>query len=117
MRNRFISAKVRSTGEIVTVRKEPEDSLFSDFYLDYPKSHYYSEDELDFNLPVEPLSFNLTEKQTIKYDEFMRKHSHPEYKIGLSKTISFTSTGIGWGVSVKCNCCGEKQDLTDYDTW
>lgn len=29
----------------------------------------------------------------------------------------FTPTGIGVGVSIRCNYCGEVKDITDYSEW
>ena len=28
-----------------------------------------------------------------------------------------TNSGIGIGVSIRCNYCGETLDITDYDAW
>lgn len=28
-----------------------------------------------------------------------------------------TNSGIGVGVSIRCNYCGETLDITDYDSW
>ena len=32
-------------------------------------------------------------------------------------TYMFTPTGIGIGVKVRCNYCGEIKDITDYELW
>ena len=116
-RGRLINATLKSTGEVVTVRKEPEGTLFQDYYSDYDRKCYYTEDELDFSVKYEPLVLKLTEKQTAMYYKFCDEHSHPDFKIGSVKTLKFTSTGLGWSVSVTCPFCGETQNLTDYETW
>lgn len=30
---------------------------------------------------------------------------------------TFTPTGIGDGVDIRCNYCGEVEDITDYSEW
>lgn len=31
--------------------------------------------------------------------------------------IKARATGIGLSIVVKCKCCGEKEDVTDYSVW
>ena len=64
------------------------------------------------------MKFELTENQVEKYMDWGKKHSKtcklPPVCCGGTITFSFTPTGLGEGLEVKC-ACGEKIDLTDYD--
>ena len=63
--------------------------------------------ELDIRYKgVERLWRIITRKPLIKFGPYP---NHFSYIID--------PTGIGYGVSIKCNYCGETLDITDYDTW
>ena len=65
--------------------------------------------------------FKFTENEAKAAKEFEEKHIGCVRKnptaIGGHITYSFTPTGIGLGVTVKCNLCGEELDITDYGCW
>ena len=46
-------------------------------------------------------------------DEMHRKDE--EFNEGFS--ISFVGTGVGMIYKVKCNNCGEEEDITDFESW
>ena len=116
-KGKIFSARLKSTGEVIVIRKEPEGTLFQDFYADYRGNNYYSEDEFEVYRDIKPLEIKLTEKQTVEYQKFCDEHSNPDFKIGGIKRLIFVNTGIGWSASVECPLCGAKKDLTDYETW
>jgi hypothetical protein len=70
--------------------------------------------------------FELTEDESKKAREFFKNHKCSigldEYgfkkmgAIGGGETYSFTPTGLGNIIEVKCTC-GKKLDLTDTDSW
>lgn len=31
--------------------------------------------------------------------------------------IKTTATSLGTNIEIKCKCCGEKKDVSDYDNW
>lgn len=71
--------------------------------------------------------FELNETETKRAKEFIKKHRHAEeldkeHKIGFTAlghqfTYSITSGGFGSLVSIKCNYCGESEDITDIENW
>ena len=99
------------------LRKEEKGTLFENFYSDYDRKEYYEADEIEICDEFKPLKITLSEKETIKYDKFCHEHRHKGVKIGGIHSLILTGTGLGWGVQVKCNCCGETTDITDYDSW
>ena len=66
--------------------------------------------------------FDLDEEDSKKFTEWDGKHKkgcdcyHNPGAIGGRLTFSFTPTGLGCITVIKC-ACGEKLDLTDYDSW
>ena len=83
-------------------------------------------------------SYELSDKEKLLASDFRRRHSDctlkdlykrkmPWWKrlLGFSMngpypshfTYEFTPTGIGVGVDIHCNYCGEIKDITDFDTW
>ena len=72
------------------------------------------------------LNFTLSDKQVEQWHEFQEKHKDCCRKrtgrpiaspIGGGFEIIFTPTGIGDGVTFKCNFCGKTENATDYDMW
>lgn len=71
--------------------------------------------------------FELTEEETKRAKEFIEKHRHKDEfrqqnKFGFSTlgqqfTYTITPGGLGNGVSIKCNYCGEEENITDIENW
>ena len=64
------------------------------------------------------MPFRFSEVESNNYEAFVRKH----YEKGCSKynegfSISFVGTGIGMIYKVKCNNCGEEEDITNLESW
>lgn len=81
--------------------------------------------------PIRCISFNTSEWESVAISEWFAEHRkvcvHNNYKLAQEKgvptaaiggalTYQFTPTSLGVAVSVKC-ACGEKADVTDYDSW
>lgn len=62
------------------------------------------------------ITFTLTEEQEAKLAEWKNKQKYPSAAIGGAFTYTFTPTGLGVGIIVKC-VNGNEIDLTDYDNW
>lgn len=70
------------------------------------------------------MHFHLDEKERSKLLMFLSNHECQYYgkmnsnsgSIGGAITYSFTPTGLGVVVKVKC-ACGEEKDLTNYEEW
>ena len=72
-------------------------------------------------------AIELSEDESKKARKFMQKHNHledfkKEGKVGFSTlgqqfTYTVTPGGLGLMTSIKCNKCGEHEDVTDYDNW
>lgn len=58
----------------------------------------------------------FTEKELADYEAFRDKH-YAKCKNGSSYTIMMEGTGIGCAYKVKCEKCGEIEDITDIDSW
>ena len=64
----------------------------------------------------------FSEKEIQAADDFITKHLHcykdnnPNHK-NLGFTINYDMAGIGNNIFITCNCCGERSDISDYDTW
>lgn len=73
------------------------------------------------------ICFDLSEEETKKARKFMQKHNHREdFKkegkicfstLGQQFTYTVTPGGLGPVTTIKCNQCGEKEDVTDYESW
>lgn len=63
--------------------------------------------------------FSLDEKESKEYKDFCKKHRECEFvsTTGGKISITFTPTGLGNIVSVKCSGCGEIKDITNTDAW
>lgn len=60
-------------------------------------------------------TFSNWDKKHKKVCNLLKDKDH-QPAIGGRLTFSFTPTGLGNGVSVKCKC-GVKMDCTDIDSW
>lgn len=66
------------------------------------------------SVPKPTVTYSLNEKETETYAKFQKEH----YKLHKGVcSVTFTHTGIGPDKTVMCNACGEKRNITDYDTW
>jgi hypothetical protein len=68
------------------------------------------------------LIFKITGTELDKINEFKKKHKEScackqNLTLGEYWTYSFIPTGLGDAVSIKCNLCGEEEDVTDIDNW
>lgn len=70
------------------------------------------------SVPKPTVTYSLNEKEAEAYAKFQKEHyeMHKGVK-ACGCSVTFTHTGIGLGKTVICNVCGEKQSITDYDTW
>ena len=71
---------------------------------------------------VKELTFKITGTELDKINEFKKKHKEScvrkqNLTLGEYWTYSFIPTGLGNVVSIKCNLCGEQEDVTDVDNW
>lgn len=70
------------------------------------------------------MKFELKGKELESFQDWNTKHrkvcellkSPDQPAIGGRLTFSFTPTGLGSGISIKC-ACGEIHNCTDYDSW
>ena len=116
----LFNAIIKETGKIVTLRQEPEWTLFQDFYADYRGNEYYREDEFEREKEFRPLEIKLTDKETLAYDKFCDEHAHWDKNFGAmggAHSLIITGTGLGWVITARCNACGETKDITDYECW
>ena len=58
--------------------------------------------------------FNLTNKEAKRMAKFKGKHFE---KCRGTVSVTFTPTGIGNNVTVKCLHCLKTKDITDYNCW
>jgi len=66
------------------------------------------------------IELKLNKNETLKAENFKKLHKHNDVNkgaIGGHITYSFTPTSIGTAVTVECNICGKKENITDYDSW
>lgn len=71
--------------------------------------------------------FELGKVETQRARDFIKKHNHrDDFKregklafstLGMQFTYTITPGGLGPLVSIKCNKCGESQDITDTEDW
>lgn len=64
---------------------------------------------------LQSCTFQMNEVEQARAEEFVKKHHHNHTMTTF--TYSFTCTGVGTAVSIKCNNCGEEENITDYDCW
>lgn len=91
--------------------------------MDFSIDSELSDDDVpsDFDYDKSVHNFSLTKKEAYLAHNFCKEHLSCARKnpatIGGYVNYSFTPTGIGDCVKIKCNICGEEKDITDYDTW
>ena len=62
----------------------------------------------------------LHEEETKKANAFIQKHIHKCCSfttLGMQITYNYTVGGVGPVISIKCNVCGETEDITCTDNW
>ena len=64
---------------------------------------------------LQDCTFQINEVEQARAEEFIKKHNHNN--VMTTFTYSFTTTGIGTTIFIKCNNCGEEENITDYDCW
>ena len=65
------------------------------------------------------LTFTLNETEAQEYHDFCNKHKSCEFSstTGGKISITFTPSGLGDVIVVKCNKCGKEKDITDISNW
>lgn len=118
-REKWIKGRIKKTGETKELRKEPDWTLFSDFYYDPKEEIYYQDCEIEIVRGINPIGIKLSQKETVSYESFCRRHSHDELhrKMPMKHSLILTGTGLGWTMEARCNVCGEIEDITDIDNW
>ena len=64
------------------------------------------------------MPFRFSEVESNNFKAFENKHREKgcgKFNEGFS--ISFAGTGVGMIYKVKCNNCGEEEDITDLESW
>lgn len=64
--------------------------------------------------------FKLTTHEIECAVKFERKHRHSDINkgtIGGGIAYTFYPNAVSFAVEIKCLICGEKEDITDYDSW
>jgi hypothetical protein len=59
-------------------------------------------------------TFDVNDKEHKALEAFEKRHSK---RCQATMEVTFTLTGIGLGVRVRCSRCGQAKDCTDYDCW
>lgn len=60
------------------------------------------------------LSLDIIEQE--RYDNFSKKH-YEKHKFISGVPVTFTPTGVGVHVVVKCPKCGKEKDISNYESW
>jgi hypothetical protein len=60
------------------------------------------------------LAYSTTEKEAKKIKKFYKKHFAA---CGGYKQITFSETGVGTKITVRCPVCMKDKDVTDYSNW
>lgn len=68
------------------------------------------------------LIFKLDEKETKACEEFRKKHKvccpdRPFSTLGMQYSYIITPGGLGSEIEIKCNQCGEIEDVTSTEDW
>lgn len=58
----------------------------------------------------------LSDKEAERVKTFRNMH-YKSCNNGSSFTFELVGTGIGEAITIVCPVCGQKEDVTDYDTW
>ena len=61
--------------------------------------------------------FHFTALENERYHAFMRKHYEKDCNCNKGFSLSFVGTGIGACYDMICNDCGEKEEITDIESW
>jgi hypothetical protein len=61
--------------------------------------------------------FTLNEVEQKAERKFKREHRKCQLTMNGFITYSFTQTGIGVAVEMKCSACGILKNITDYKSW
>lgn len=62
--------------------------------------------------------FKLTDQEAMLAEVFEIEHRHEDINkgtIGGHISYMFTPNSIGIGVSMRCNICGEEENITEYN--
>ena len=119
-RGQIFNARLKETGELVTLRKEPAWTLFQDFYTDCRRKNFYLEEEFERLNTIRPIKIELDEEETTKYKDFCHTHSHSDTKfeaIGGAHSLIITGTGLGSIIEARCNVCGKTLEISGVDEW
>ena len=63
-----------------------------------------------------PSRFNLSLEEQKSASKFIEEHIRLHSKCNVSYIFT-NNTGIGTGLTIRCNVCGKEQDITDYKNW
>lgn len=58
----------------------------------------------------------LSESEAQRIREFREEH-YKSCKNSGTYLFELNGTGIGEAITIKCPCCNEEEDVTDYSTW
>lgn len=119
-RGPIFNARLKETGEVITLRKEPVWTLFQDFYADYRRKNFYLEYEFERLHEVRPIKIELDEEETSKYNDFCHAHAHTETKLGAiggGHSLIITGTGLGSIIEARCNVCGKTLEISGVHKW
>lgn len=61
--------------------------------------------------------FIFTKVEDERYTNFMRAHYLKGCNCNKGYSISFVGTGVGTSFEMICNDCGEREDITDVESW
>lgn len=65
------------------------------------------------------MEFKVEGKEFLDWEEFRERHKDCEFTstIGGKFSFTFTPTGLGNIIEVKCNACKKEEDITNIDYW
>lgn len=61
--------------------------------------------------------FHFTAVENERYHAFMRNHYEKGCNCNKGFSLSFVGTGVGTCYDMICNDCGEKEGITDIESW
>lgn len=98
-------------------------NIASEYREEAHRTHKEVMDEVRYEMrqkdeAIARMPFCFTDVESDRFNAFVHKH----HEKGCSKfhkgfSISFVGTGIGNSYKVKCNNCGEEEDITDLESW
>lgn len=68
-------------------------------------------------------NFSLNKLEITEANKFSSEHKKCESSLETAPAIGgrisyiFTPTALGVAVTIRCNCCGKEQEITDISTW